>query len=655
MLPAPNLDDRTFQSLVDDAKRLVQRRCPEWTDHNVHDPGVTLIETFAYMVDQLLWRLNRVPDRTYIKFLDLLGMRLLPPTAARAPVTFWLSAVQEQTVLVPAGTQVATPRAEDEPVLFTTLRDLPIVPSAVQTFVTELGGARTDQTAALLTNRAVNCFGDPPRAPQVGDCFDIGLTTATPSCAITLSFSCQTAGVGVDPRYPPIVWEAWTGTAWEPCEVDRDTTGGLNKTGDVVLHVSARHREHVIAERQAGWLRCRVVQHESWQSPYDRSPLILGLTARTSGGTVDAINADIVHNEELGVSEGVSAQRFLLRRRPVVPGDEVFDRVIDVTSGDGWEPWTEVEDFASSDETDTHFVIEDAEGAVVFGPAVRERDASLRCYGAVPEKGATIRIRSYRSGGGQRGNVARHSLTVLKSSVPLVSDVTNRKAAVGGTEGEELPNAILRGPLLLRARHRAVTADDYEHLARTAAKEIGRAHCVVVGSPAGPASAAEGIRLLLVPEVQDADDGSLEFAQLMLSEPVLDRVASYLDARRVVGSRMLLQAPDYVGLTVAALVRAKSRADPDELQAAAVAALYRYLHPIRGGPDGTGWPFGRAVVAGELHAVLQRLPDVDFVEQIRLHPANPVDRTRGPQVERLTLGPDNLLFSWGHRVVVEGQ
>ena len=62
MLPAPNLDDRHFQDLVDDAKRLVQQRCPSWTDHNVSDPGVTLIEAFAQMVDQLIYRLNRVPD-----------------------------------------------------------------------------------------------------------------------------------------------------------------------------------------------------------------------------------------------------------------------------------------------------------------------------------------------------------------------------------------------------------------------------------------------------------------------------------------------------------------------------------------------------------------------------------------------------------------
>ena len=97
MLPAPNLDDRHFQDLVDDAKRLVQQRCPEWTDHNVSDPGVTLIEAFAQMVDQLIYRLNRVPDLHYVKFLELIGVELRPPAAARGEVTFWLSAPQPQT------------------------------------------------------------------------------------------------------------------------------------------------------------------------------------------------------------------------------------------------------------------------------------------------------------------------------------------------------------------------------------------------------------------------------------------------------------------------------------------------------------------------------------------------------------------------------
>src|SRR5437879_9924277 len=118
-LPVPSLDDRRFQDLVDDAKRLVQQRCPEWTDHNVSDPGVTLIETFAWMTDQLLYRLNRIPDRHYVKFLELLGVRLFPPTAARVPVPSWLSGPQPDTIHIRPGTQVATMRTEtDEAVAF---------------------------------------------------------------------------------------------------------------------------------------------------------------------------------------------------------------------------------------------------------------------------------------------------------------------------------------------------------------------------------------------------------------------------------------------------------------------------------------------------------------------------------------------------------
>ena len=111
-LPVPNLDDRRFQDLVDDAKRLVQQRCPEWTDHNVSDPGVTLIEAFAWMTDQLLYRLNRVPDRHYVKFLELIGVRLFPPAAARGEVTFWLAAPQPDTIRIAADVRASLRRWE---------------------------------------------------------------------------------------------------------------------------------------------------------------------------------------------------------------------------------------------------------------------------------------------------------------------------------------------------------------------------------------------------------------------------------------------------------------------------------------------------------------------------------------------------------------
>ena len=100
-LPTVTLDDRHFQDIVDQAKRMIPQYCPEWTDHNVSDPGVTLIELFAWMTDMLLYRVNQVPERNYIKFLELIGLRLEPPRAARAPVTFYLSAPQTFDVVIP--------------------------------------------------------------------------------------------------------------------------------------------------------------------------------------------------------------------------------------------------------------------------------------------------------------------------------------------------------------------------------------------------------------------------------------------------------------------------------------------------------------------------------------------------------------------------
>src|SRR5512142_33379 len=115
-LPVPNLDDRHFQDLVDEAKRRIPRYCPEWTDHNVSDPGVTLIELFAWMTEQYLYRLNQVPDKNFVAFLNLIGARLAPAQPAKGDVTFTLSAppMPERRAIIPAWTEVATERTETE-------------------------------------------------------------------------------------------------------------------------------------------------------------------------------------------------------------------------------------------------------------------------------------------------------------------------------------------------------------------------------------------------------------------------------------------------------------------------------------------------------------------------------------------------------------
>ena len=260
-------------------------------------------------------------------------------------------------------------------------------------------------------------------------------------------------------------------------------------------------KTHVAAQvggQRAGWLRCRVVPAEEGQPAYSASPMLNRLVASTIGGTTVAVNAEIVSDEVVGASEGVSGQRFRLRRAPVVPSEEPV--VLEVSSGEGWEEWVPVESFAHSGDADRHFLIDEAIGEIVFGPAVREPDGTLRQYGAVPPSAATLRVRAYRTGGGRRGNVARGAVSVLRSSIPFIARVENRRPAAGGVDGEDLESAKLRGPLMLRTRDRAVTAEDYEQLALESAPEVARVRCV----PAGEGPDAGAVRVLVVPAATSA-------------------------------------------------------------------------------------------------------------------------------------------------------
>ncbi|HVF06809.1 MAG TPA: putative baseplate assembly protein [Frankiaceae bacterium] len=639
-LPAPNLDDRTFQDLVDDAKRHVQRHCPEWTDHNVSDPGVTLIETVAMMVDQLLYRLNRVPDRLYVRFLELLGVRLFPPAAAQVDVTFWLTAPQPEPVTVKAGAEVLTQRTDtEESVVFTTAHDLVVVPVTLTRMANAPAGGEPVDCANNLGGDGFACFS---ASPAAGDTLLFGLDKAAPSCAVALRFTADVAGVGVDPRQPPLVWEAWTGVEWSPCDLQRDETGGLNESGDVVIHVPPEHVVSHVAGQRAGWLRCRVVEPKPDQPFYVASPRIVDVEAYTVGGTARAVHGEAVRNEVLGLSEGVPGQRFRLAERPVADtGDPVV-----VETGDGEEnEWTRVEHFAESGPGDRHFTLDPVVGEIEFGPAVRQPDGSVRQYGAVPPQGCYVRVRAYRTGGGWRGNVATKTLRSLRSSVPFVQNtVTNRRPATGGRDAEDIENAKQRGPMLLRTRHRAVTADDYEYLACSAARQVARVRCVPV-DPAEPSV----VRVLVVPDV--GTKPKVELRALRPSDEVLETVTNELDKRRLLGTRLVVEPPFYQGVTVVTRLRARSRTDPAALRDRALDALYRYLHPLTGGPDGTGWPFGRPVQSGELFAVLQRLPGVDVVEEIRLYAADLTTGQRSDEVPRVEVDRNALVLSYEHHVL----
>ncbi|NDZ83233.1 putative baseplate assembly protein [Streptomyces sp. SID10853] len=647
-LPSPHLDDRRFQQFVDDAKRYIQQRAPEWTDHNVSDPGVTLVETVAHMADQIVYRLNRVPEKNHLAFLDLIGITLFPPSAARTDVTFWLSAPLDEAVRLPVGTEIATARTEsEEAVVFATERELTVYSCELAYLVVQRNGeTAADRTSELAEAKDLLCFSE---SPQPGDCLMFGLTAAVPRCAVALTLDSRVDGVGVDPRQPPLVWEAWTEDGWTACEVDRDGTGGLNRPGEVVLHVPGGHTKSRSGRREAGWLRCRVTEPATGQPFYTTSPTVRSAEAFTIGGTTGAVHAETVRDEALGESSGLPGQRLRLAAAPVV-GD-VPPLNLQIAERDGWVDWDVVPHFAASGPDDRHLTLDAATGEIAFGPSVREADGTMRQYGAVPPKGAVIRARSYRTGGGRHGNVARGAVQVLRNSVPYVSEVINREAARGGVDGETVDEAKARAPITLRAQDRAVTLRDYEELARRAAPETARITCLEGKSDE---HGAHAVRVLVVPQAVPDPGGWLRFEQLVPGDALLERITRYLDERRLLGTRLAVGPPFYQGITVVATVHAFRGADTDKVRRQAHEALYRHLDPLTGGAHGTGWPFGRPVQSGEIFAVLQRVPGVELVDQVLLHPADPLTGKRGDATERIDLEAPALVFSFDHRVRVIG-
>ncbi|MGE5595251.1 MAG: putative baseplate assembly protein [Hyphomicrobiales bacterium] len=616
-LPEPKLDDRTFQDLVNETKALIPRYCPEWTDHNLSDPGVTLIELFAWMTDLLLYRLNRVPEKNYIRFMDLLGIRLKEAVPARTRVTFMLSAPQPGPVTITRGTEVATVRTGDrDAISFTTDENLVIWPPTLRHCLFSSDGATfTDYFRRLEADGEY--FDAFQAVPLAGDALYFGFAENLSSHVVSLSIDCVVEGIGVDPKDPPLAWEAWCGDVrgWVRATVERDDTGGLNQAGEVVLSLPEGMEPQVLARQQGHWLRLRVTQPRPRQPAYSASPKIRSVVALSLGGTAMATHSSVVLGEELGRSSGVPGESFQLQQTPVLP--RRYDEYIETHENGEWIAWKEVENFLDSRPDDRHYVLDGVTGTVTFGPTIRERDGSERSYGVTPAKGAVIRMTRYRYGGGLEGNVGANTLTVLKSSIPYVASVVNREAATGGLEPESLDAAKVRAPEVLRSQERAVTAQDYEFLAHEASRRVARAHCIQSRTDGVSGSVPPGTVELLILPVIPAD--LQRTPQNLAPDPdLLEEVRSYLDERRMVGTQLVVDGPAYIGVSVETTIVLQRGASSEQVRAAVERRIVEFLDPLLGGPDGNGWPFGRDLYLSEMQSVVQAVPGVEYAQDVTL-------------------------------------
>jgi hypothetical protein len=347
-----------------------------------------------------------------------------------------------------------------------------------------------------------------------------------------------------------------------------------------------------------------------------------------------AYHCELVEAELLGKGTGMGGLSLKVGRPPIVaPTEEEMDIVVGVQTspaelevravarefgGKTYRIWREVENFSQLGPDPFVYIVDRATGTITFAPSVRTRDetGSLKeaseALAAIPVAGREIRA-WYRRGGGANGNVAPNTLTVLKDPIPGVS-VNNAAAAVGGRSGETVDNALLRGPLELHSLQRAVTARDFELVAKRSGA-VSRAHAftkAALWTYAAPGT----VEVVLVPSLEEQQrQGPITVAQLqtLQTNESRERIQKALDERRPLGTNCVVNWARYKTVKVHARVVARAEEDAVALKKRVLDRLHDAINPL---PTKTheGWRFGQALRTSNLYDAALAEPGVSYVD-----------------------------------------
>jgi hypothetical protein len=749
-LPLPNLDDRRWADLVDEGRSLIPLYAPGWTDHNVHDPGITLVELLAWMAELDLYRINRVPTSHIRKFLALVGIEQRAPRGARTILAIQ-SAVPR--IDLPADLEVEARDLSGRWLVFRTLAAVSAVQLELQVIQSGSPSGVQDLTARWWRGETVPLLGEEPApgaALYLG--FDRPLPAGVPvtvyfrlsggrsgweerrqlleetchaaeicpppgpvfpcRCDEQTATGAETSGPAAAPSetIPPhnsarIVWEIQIAPGvWQRLDADfgevADDTRSLTLDGSVVVAAPVA----TVAARVGAvktllhYLRCRLVG-----GSYDAAPglahiVINGVAAEQAeslattwviakGATVagslpspgderafalswndksEIASLEFLADEEprLRVLEYVASTSTKTGRLTVEVGaagsgnGEPFQRLslpraavlghgidLAVFEGERAVTWTPRSDFDLSGRTGSHFVLDAQQGLLAFG----DGDAGRR-----PPSGAPAFAR-YRSTRGADGNLpAGRDCRIARSAhnqaivgfgdiVSGVAAITNPAPADGGAAAEALEEAAARAVDSVEQPMRAVTLADYEALAlSTPGVRLARVAARANLDPSVPCLQATGVVTVIVLPF-------LPQRKPFPSAGTRRAVMRFLSRRRLIGTRVVVVGPRYLEIAVRARVQALAGVDPVSLRGRIVSALDRFFHPLTGGPDGEGWPFGRDVYRSEVLQVLDEVPGVDHVLSLEFVSGC---GCHGPVCGNVCVGPIGLVASGSHEIAI---
>jgi predicted phage baseplate assembly protein len=667
-LPLPRLDDRDFDQLVLEARETLPANGPAWTDHNASDPGITLIELFAYLAEIGLYRLDRVPAAEHRAFLRLLGFPAVAAQAAQTVLAFESSS-SAAVVSLPPRVQVGS---SDGCVVFQTTASLDVVSAKLVSVLTFHADELVDCTTG--NDRLNEPFAPFGMAPSIGDALYLGFDRPLAPAGVRVRLhvfgedaerdrltwialaaesraarresreTCPGSALHEIGRYwshysARLTWEYFDPSGeWLPLSDTRDRTRALSISGPVHFrapgsdaHARGGVRDHATTYFIRGRLR---------SGEYDCAPIVRGVRINTVAARHAA---DLAAPETLVKSLGHPRQTHRVARAPVVPGSTRLELTLPDASR---EIWTEALNWDRSGPLSRDYVLDPESGSITFGDGRQ---------GRVPPADAVMTL-TYRVGGGAAGNVGAD--TQVQAFAALADgpnagiagwngiigalSVRHPVAARGGRAAETVAAAEGRSVRGLALSRCAVTLQDFERLALSVpGVPVARAHAIGSVHPQLPCLPAAGcVTVLIVPSCAERRP---EPSAALCSE-----IAGYLNRHRPVATEVHVVGPRYTKVTVHARVHLAAGNDCTTATARAREALDEFFHPLRGGPASGGWPVGRSVYRTEVLALLMSIPGVSHVTELELQEGDGV----GGRCGNVETCPDGLVLSGEHRIDV---
>jgi predicted phage baseplate assembly protein len=674
MLPLPILDDRGFEQILADVKRRIPVHTPEWTNFDGEsDPGITLVELFAYIADIVLYRANRVPELNRRKFLQLMGLRLHPATAAQGLIVVRNERGPVEARPFDRGLVVSAGRVD-----FLTRDGVTVLPVEGRVFSKRPLGTADPRLGELQARHeavqiAMEAAGDviADGTDEADFVFYDSVALGAPAAgapepvvdlvADTLDRSLYVALLGpreVDPA------EVRTAIANEVLSIGiapvlADTVPALRPLGARSARDATPRLVYEIIDRPdaaagARWSRLTVVQDPDVLSEVGIVQLQLPEAARLSTGTVsdpllqgvddlppriddDQLRSRLVTWIRLRLAPGAAAASASARvawagvnATRVVQAVPVTAELVGVGSG---EP---DQSFALAHRpvlpASLRLVVEGDLGIELWrqtedlaGLPYDDRAFTLDPAagtvtfggpeGARPGAGRRI-FATYEYGGGLEGNVA---IGAIKTSTdPAVAGfvVENPIATWGGDLAETVVEAERTLPAVLRHRERLVTDQDFRDVTlRTPGVDVGRVDVLSLFTPDAPKAESAGVvTVMVVPSFDSARPRWPTPDRLFLRT-----VCDHLDVRRLVTTELYVRGPVYLDTYVTIGISTQAGWFPDIVRQAVRDRMYEYLSSLPpGGAAGGGWELGRTILRKDLEAIATRVPGVAFVRSIRL-------------------------------------